>query len=60
MEIKEETFQALLRNLEKKGLFSKRELEIIDWYLNEYKQEEGVDKEADRLRRKVSKLLKRK
>jgi len=38
----------------------KKELEIIDWYLTEYETQEGVDKEADRLRKKVSELLKKK
>jgi len=40
--------------------FTKKELEIIDWYLQEYGTSEGVDKEADKLRKKVSKLLKEK
>ena len=40
--------------------FTKKELEIIDWYLTEYETQEGVDKEADRLRKKVSELLKKK
>jgi len=34
--------------------------EIKDWYLTEYETQEGVDKEADRLRKKVSELLKKK
>jgi len=38
--------------------FTKKELEIIDWYLTEYETQEGVDKEADKLRKKVTKLLK--
>jgi len=38
--------------------FTKKELEIIDWYLQEYGTSEGVDKEADKLRKKVAKLLK--
>lgn len=39
-------------------MFSIRELEIIDWYLQEYGREKGVDKESDRLRKKISQLLK--
>jgi hypothetical protein len=46
--------------LEPEGMFTKKELEIIDWYLQEYGTQEGVDKEADRLRKKVSELLKKK
>lgn len=49
-----------LEQLLSEKMFTNNELEIIDWYLNEYGREEGVDKEADKLREKVSKLLKKK
>lgn len=55
-------FEALpiTKKLLSERTFTKKELEIIDWYLQEYGTPEGVDKEADKLREKVSKLLKRK
>lgn len=55
-------FEALpiTKKLLSERTFTKKELEIIDWYLQEYGTSEGVDKEANKLRKKVSKLLKEK
>lgn len=52
-------FEALpiTKKLLSERTFTKKELEIIDWYLTEYETQEGVDKEADKLRKKISKLL---
>lgn len=53
-------FMGYMKKILSYKMFSKKELEIIDWYLQEYGTQEGVDKEADKLRKKVSKLLKEK
>jgi len=61
--IKEGYLEELVRFIKRllsEEAFTDKELEIIDWYLQEYGTPEGVDKEADKLREKVSKLLKRK
>jgi len=55
-----EELVAFISQLLSERTFTKKELEIIDWYLTEYETQEGVDKEADRLRKKVSELLKKK